>query len=208
MNVTILRHGQTVGNATGDYSTTANDVLSEYGYEQAERLVAGLAGYQFDAIYCSPLERALKTIAPYLRENGRSAEIWTELAEACWQADHTTPIPTRTNSARPVTLDAEVDGVFTLLAGYTALPYDDEVFQEGFARIDRAYERLLTRHSGTTVRVLVVGHWYTSSRLIETLLAMPRTDHDRFNHDNTAVSSLDQLPTGTFRLQYLNKLLI
>ena len=208
MNVTILRHGQTVGNATGDYSTTANDVLSEYGYEQAERLVDGLAGYQFDVIYCSPLERALKTIAPYLRENGRSAEIWPELAEACWQADHTTPISARTESARSITIELELEGLFTLLEGNSALPYDDEVFQEGFARIDRVHERLLARHSGTADRVLVVSHWYTSSRLIESLLAMSRTDYDRFNHDNTAVSCLDQLPNGEFRLQYLNKLLI
>ena len=108
MNVTILRHGQTVGNATGDYSTQANDVLSAVGVEQAERLAAGLAGYQFDAIYCSPLERALKTIAPYLRENGRSAEVWPELAEVCWQADHTAPIPTRDQPPRPVTVEPEL----------------------------------------------------------------------------------------------------
>jgi broad specificity phosphatase PhoE len=208
MNLTILRHGQTVGNATGDYSTKANDVLSAYGVEQAELLVGGLAGYQFDAIYCSPLERAMKTIAPYLRENGRSAEIWPELAEACWQADHTSPIPTRTEAARPIVIEPALDGLFTLLDGHTTLPYDDELFQEGFARIDGAYERLLARHSATSDRVLVVAHWYMSSRLIETFLAMPRTDYDRFNHDNTAVSSLDQLPNGAFRLQYLNKLLI
>ncbi len=208
MNLTILRHGQTVGNATGDYSTTANDVLSDYGYEQAERLVAGLAGYQFDVIYCSPLERAMKTIAPYLRENGRSAEIWPELAEACWQADHDVPMPERTEPVRPIILEAELDGLFTLLNGHTALPYDDEVFQEGFERIDRAHERLLARHSGTTDRVLVVAHWYLSSRLIETLLGLSRTDHDRFNHDNTTTSCLSQLPNDAFRLQYLNKLLI
>ncbi|MBE2224489.1 MAG: histidine phosphatase family protein [Anaerolineae bacterium] len=208
MNVTILRHGQTVGNATGDYSTTANDVLSVYGYEQAERLIEGLAGYQFDVIYCSPLERALKTIAPYLRENGRSAEIWPELAEACWQADLTAPIPLRSNSARPIIIEEQVAGLFTLLAGHTALPYDDEVFQEGFARIDRAHERLLARHSDTTDSVLVVCHGYLASRLIERFLEMPRSDDNRFSHDNTAVSFLEQLPNGVFRLQYLNKLLI
>jgi len=208
MNVTILRHGQTVGNATGDYSTAANDVLSEYGYEQAERLVEGLDGYEFDMIYCSPLERAMKTIAPYLRENGRSAEVWPELAEACWQADHTTPIPERSESARPITIEPELGGLFTHLESHTTLPFDDEVFQEGFARIDGAYERLLALHSDTEDRILVVAHWYTSSRLIETFLAMQRTDYDRFNHDNTAVSCLDQLSNGAFRLQYLNRLLI
>jgi len=208
MNVTILRHGQTVGNATGDYSTTANDVLSDYGYEQAERLVGGLVGYQFDVIYCSPLERAMKTIAPYLRENGRSAELWPELAEACWQADHSTPIPSRTHSPRPITIEKDLEEMFTLLDGNAVLPFDDEVFQEGFARIDRAHERLLARHKDTTDRVLVVCHWYTASRLIESFLAMPRTDYDRFNHDNTAVSCLDQLLNSAFRLQYLNRLLI
>lgn len=208
MNVTILRHGQTVGNATGDYSTTANDVLSAYGVEQAERVVEGLAGYQFDVIYCSPLERAMKTIAPYLRRNGRSAEIWPELAEACWQDAHTTPVPERTEPARPITIETELTGLFTLLEGHTRLPYDDEVYQEGFERIDSAHHRLLDRHHSTTDRILVVAHWYLSSRLIETLLGLSRLDHDRFNHDNAAVSCLGQLPNGAFRLQYLNKLLI
>jgi broad specificity phosphatase PhoE len=98
--------------------------------------------------------------------------------------------------------------LFTLLEGYTTLPYDDEVFQEGFTRVDAAHERLLTRHSGTTDCVLVVCHGYLASRLIERFLGMPRTDDNCFSHDNTAVSSLDQLPTGAFRLHYLNKLLI
>jgi broad specificity phosphatase PhoE len=208
MNVTILRHGQTVGNATGDYSTTANDVLSVYGYEQAERLIEGLAGYQFDAIYCSPLERAMKTIAPYLRANGRSAELWPELAEACWQTDKTVPVPERNSVRPPITVEAELVRLFTLLDGHIGLPYDDEVYQEGFARIDEAHQRLLNRHGGTSDRVLVVGHWYLASRLVETLLGLPRADYDRFNHDNTAVSSLTQLANGAFRLQYLNKLLI
>ena len=208
MKVTILRHGQTVGNATGDYSTTANDVLSAYGVEQAERLVDGLAGYQFDVIYCSPLERALKTIAPYLRRNGRSAEVWPELAEACWQADHTMPIPSRKTPAPPILIEAELAQLFTLLDGHALLPPDDEVYQEGFARIDGAHHRLLTRHRGTDDQVLVVCHWYLASRLVEALLALPRLDHDRFNHDNTAVSCLRQLPGGSFRVEYLNRLLI
>ena len=208
MNVTILRHGQTVGNATGDYSTKANDVLSAYGVEQAERLVEGLAGYQFDVIYCSPLERALKTIAPYLRENGRSVEVWPELAEVWWQADQAAPNPERTQPARAITIEAELADLFTLLAGYTALPYDDEVFQEGFGRVAGAHERLLARHGGTEARVLVVGHGYLASRLIEALLVLPRTDYNLFSHENTAVSFLEQLPNGAFRLEYLNRLLI
>ena len=208
MNVTILRHAQTIGNATGDYSTKANDALSEYGYEQAERLVAGLAGYQFDVIYCSPLERAMKTIAPYLRENGRSAELWPELAEACWQADHAAPIPMRTQPARPITIEPELEGLFARLDGHTSLPHDDEVYQEGFARIDGAYQRLLARHGGTSDRVLVVAHWYLASRLIEALLGLARVDHDRFNHDNVSTSGLGQLPNGAFRLQYSNRLMI
>lgn len=208
MQVMILRHAQTVGNATGDYSTKAHDVLSDYGLAQAARLAAPLAAYPFDAIYCSPLERAMMTIAPYLQANGRSAELWPELAEVCWQADHHVPIPPRTAPPPVITLDAALAQRFTSLNGLTALPYDDEVYQEGFARVDRAHRRLLQRHGGTPDRVLVVGHWYLASRLVEALLDLPRLDHDRFNHDNTAVSCLTELPGGEFRVQYLNKLLI
>ena len=70
------------------------------------------------------------------------------------------------------------------------------------------HERLLARHGGTEARVLVVGHGYLASRLIEALLVLPRTDYNLFSHENTAVSFLEQLPNGAFRLEYLNRLLI
>ena len=213
MQVLILRHAQTVGNATGDYSTKANDVLSDYGREQAARLAVPLSAYSFDAIYCSPLERAMMTIAPYLQANGRSAELWPELAEVCWQADHHAPIPPRPDPPPPIMLEANLAKRFTFLNGQRDLPYEDEVYREGFTRVDKAHHRLLQRHGnrdhgGTEDRVLVVGHWYLASRLVETLLDLPRAEHDRFNHDNTAVSCLTQLPGGGFRVLYLNKLLI
>lgn len=208
MQVLILRHAQTVGNATGDYSTKAHDVLSDYGREQAARLAGPLAAYSFDAIYCSPLERAMMTIAPYLQANGRSAELWPELAEVCWQAERHTPIPQRTEPPPILTLEAALVEHFTCLNGHATLPYEDEVYQEGFARVDRAHRRLRQRHGGTADRVLVVGHWYLASRLVERLLDLPHLDHDRFNHDNTAVSCLTELPGGEFRVQYLNKVLI
>ena len=44
-----------------------------------------LSGWSFDRIITSPLQRALQTIAPYLAATQQRAEIWPEIAEACWQ---------------------------------------------------------------------------------------------------------------------------
>jgi broad specificity phosphatase PhoE len=57
----LVRHGATVWNAEGRFTTRTDVELSPAGREQAEAAGKGLAGIAFDRVICSPLQRARAT---------------------------------------------------------------------------------------------------------------------------------------------------
>ncbi len=59
--IILVRHGQTDWNLEGRYQGGAEVPLNAPGREQAERLAAELSGMRIDALYCSPLGRAVET---------------------------------------------------------------------------------------------------------------------------------------------------
>lgn len=61
LELTIVRHGQTEGNLKRVYQGWTDTRLNSEGVRQAERLAVRLKEKELDAIYSSPLERALMT---------------------------------------------------------------------------------------------------------------------------------------------------
>ena len=66
--ITLVRHGETFQNhsRTVQGSDPTQGRLTEKGLRQAELLGRHLAGRPFDAVYCSPLERAVLTMGQLL----------------------------------------------------------------------------------------------------------------------------------------------
>ncbi len=93
MKLTLIRHAQSMGNSTGNYSLLESDSLSEIGRQQAVDLSRALEGEPFDKIIVSPLIRALETLAPYLEATGQQAEIWPEIAEMRWHIHFLNRLP-------------------------------------------------------------------------------------------------------------------
>jgi probable phosphoglycerate mutase len=54
-----VRHGETVANAAGQIQGQTDSPLSEVGWKQCRAVAAAFAGLPIDAIYASPLHRAL-----------------------------------------------------------------------------------------------------------------------------------------------------
>ena len=83
LDVYLIRHAETIGNVTGDYSEENQRLFSPKGRKQIKGIVRKLKNYEFDQVIVSPTWRTRQTILPYLRANNITAEIWPEIEECC-----------------------------------------------------------------------------------------------------------------------------
>jgi broad specificity phosphatase PhoE len=204
MKLYFLRYGQTWVNADNAYSKDNKDSLSDLGQEQAEGLVSRLAEYTFKAIYVSPAERALHTILPYLKHTQQKAEIWTELIETCWQADHEALAPFRLEPRVRYEVPLELIAHFECSLEHNVLLPEDENYQEGMEHIVAAQKALLEKHSGTEDVVLVVGHGHAGGILLTLLQGKPLAES--LVMDNTGLSCLQEMNSGQFEMEFFNRI--
>jgi broad specificity phosphatase PhoE len=68
----LVRHGETVWNVEKIYRGRTDVKLDEVGIEQAELLGKYLSNWELEAIYSSPLKRALDTANIIARYHKRS----------------------------------------------------------------------------------------------------------------------------------------
>src|SRR2546421_645446 len=71
MRLILVRHGESEWNRISRYQGQADAPLSELGLRQAEALGQRLALEKIDAIYASPLQRALRTAEAIARFHPR-----------------------------------------------------------------------------------------------------------------------------------------
>ena len=62
MKITLVRHAEIISKYKGKYYGHLDIPLSENGHNQAKALAQKLKDEKFDAIYCSDLQRAVKTL--------------------------------------------------------------------------------------------------------------------------------------------------
>ena len=66
----LIRHGESIGNATRTYLGHTDLDLSSLGYSQAEQTAEKLSNVPFSAIYSSDLLRAFHTAEPHAKMRG------------------------------------------------------------------------------------------------------------------------------------------
>lgn len=206
MVIFFVRHAQSIGNYTGDYSTSFQGELSECGKEQALKLAERLDGYNFDHIFVSPLERTMATIRPYLKHKGLVGEIWSELAEGCWQENTDGALPENVRYGKQIIFAQEDKACFKYREKNRIIdfPPEDENYQEGIKRIKWTCNYIKENFSGSECSILVVGHGHAGARLIEFLLGIDPIG--RFDHNNTGISKLVEQPDGSFKAEYINRI--
>jgi len=186
-----------------DYSTSAHDALSDVGIAQSVDLAERLQEARFDALYCSPSRRAVQTILPSAGAKSRVVEIWPELDEACWQEDRSVNEHEELRFVESESLSDLDSKGFRFRDSRPIRPPEDETYSEGIFRLGKVIELLFERHKGTEDNILIVGHGYSISRLIELLLRIDPIS--RFKHANTGMSLVTE-DDKIFNVQYINRL--
>jgi broad specificity phosphatase PhoE len=186
MKLLIVRHGESNGNATGDYSTETHDRLSPRGREQAVRLAKRLADFEFDKIIVSPLQRALETVLPYLKATGRRAEVWPEVAECCWQEEREEPSDSW--RSQPATVPEEIADHVTFRNHPPARPHEAETFGEGLRRVHDTWRLFGELADGSDPSILMVTHGYFIRESLN--LILNTQEIEAFDHGNCGLTSL------------------
>ena len=169
----LVRHGQSVGNLTGDYSASLHDNLTKAGWGQAKRL-AGKWESAFDRIFVSPLGRTRQTAMPTLEKFRTRGELWSDLAECCWQEPRSLPPSDPELPLVPLPLEPHETPWFET-SGLVGAPPTFERYQDGLRRMRRAAQRLddLCRAGNS---VLVFSHGYAISKLVILLTGRGHVD--------------------------------
>lgn len=160
----FLRHGRTEWNDTRRLQGQADVELDRLGLKQAQSAAHALSNREFSAVYSSDLQRAAVTARAVADVLGLEMETDKRLQEinvGAWSGK------TRT----------EVEIEFPQYATWYAEGRDfrrsdtGETESEMLKRTMPAIERILRRHKGQ--EVLVVGHGFLFSKLLQHVLGLP-----------------------------------
>lgn len=81
MKLFVARHARTKANDKGLINGQSNDVLSERGWQELPSIVEKLHRHKFEAIYSSPLKRAMETAMPIADDHGVEIDVDRRLIE-------------------------------------------------------------------------------------------------------------------------------
>jgi broad specificity phosphatase PhoE len=153
----LVRHGRTAANHKS-YVGWGDPPLDAEGAEQAARLVDLLEDAPIDAIYASPLQRALDTARPVARSRGIETRVRPQLCEI-----HYGDYQGLSKEVRRLRVRRE--------HRYEAMPRGESLFDvyrrvHGFA-VELAGALRQGRHA------MVVGHFWSNQLLLGCLKGMP-----------------------------------
>lgn len=147
MDLIFLRHGQTQWNVERRLQGRTDIPLNEVGIEGAKKAGKILSKYHFDAVYTSPLTRALQTLQ-YAYPNGAPI-LDDRLAEWSFGPMEGQPMPEDFFSHRWIFGQPVIEGV--------------EQIEDVVARVSDFYQEIRERHAKETV--LLVAHGGISGAL-------------------------------------------
>ena len=178
--VYLVRHGLTASTGRTLYGRTPGIDLDHRGVAQADQLVERFAGVRLTAIYSSPLERCVQTVAPLAadrRLDVRLEEGVQEMDAGSWTGRSLAQL--RRLRVWPTVL--QTPSAFTFPGG-------GEAFPDAQARTVAAIDRIARRHRKGSV--LIGTHGDISRIAIAHYLGAPLDDFQRIVIDPVGVSVL------------------
>ncbi|MDH6570330.1 putative phosphoglycerate mutase [Streptomyces sp. SAI-117] len=193
----LTRHGQTIWHAENRYAGVSDIGLTDEGRAQAEALGRWAATHRPDAIWTSPLSRAIATAEPAARALGREPHREPALRECDFGV-----LEGRTLAE----FAAEVpDAAEAFRADPVAYPFPGaENPLDAAARGTAALRRIAAAHPGE--RVLVVAHNTLLRLVLCTVLGIPLAEYRRVfpRLRNAAITELRLGEDGSAALLSLN----
>lgn len=184
--ITLLRHGESVGNAEGYHQGQSEFPLTKKGQEQAKALGDWWLskGVSFDHIISSPQSRARQTaeiIAKILGSNVEFDEIWMERDNGIYAGLHMD--------------EARIKYPYPdYISSYTRIGKTGESDWELYLRGGQAIQSILHGDPGN---YLIVSHGGILNKTLQAILGIhPQTNFQgvRFRFLNTAYASLTYSP--------------
>lgn len=176
----LVRHGETVHNAAGIAQGWNDSALSDHGARQVELLAERIAALKPNALFSSPLARALATARPIAEATGLEIRTLDELREmnyGGWEG----------KSFLDVRRDDEA--IYRRWIDDADCPCPGgESHNDLRSRLARAFELIEASANGEPLRAVAVTHG-TAIRVAATvLLDVPTMTSRHFAQDNAAIN--------------------
>ena len=195
MELYLVRHGESQNNAGN--ASAHNVPLTRLGLDQVRRAADALADEGFDALYCSPLKRALQTASILHTKLGIPPYVHPSFSETgfSWGEKDATSEELKVDYSDFI-LDASITS-----NGWA--PADGETEEEAHERACNTIQWLLARHPDDDSRVLVVSHGNYGGILIGSIVGVRPSGYTRFSQHNTGISRADMVGEQS-KLRFLN----
>jgi broad specificity phosphatase PhoE len=179
MRVILVRHGQTDWNENGVFRGRIDVKLNSNGYRQAERVADVLQKVRIDAIYSSPLSRAMDTAEAVSRNHAldvRIEQAFNDMNFGEWQGLTRREVEERYPEPFQIWLNAPQRAVIP----------NGETLAQVRRRLLRGLDELHGLHAEETV--LVVSHGLTNKVLLCAMLGLYNAHFWKVKQDNAAIN--------------------
>ncbi|MDF2191153.1 histidine phosphatase family protein [Paraflavitalea sp. CAU 1676] len=194
LTVYLLRHGQTPWNADNNRYCGRTDIpLTEKGVQQAHEVRRQLEGVQIDAVYSSPLQRALKTAEIASGQKVIADQRLIEVDFGEWE------YKTREQfvAEDPETWQRWESDPLMAPAGRTG-----ETGQQILSRVVDFFAEKLNEHKNGTI--LVAAHNGVNRLYLAHKLGMPLKNYRQLIQHNSAITRFTLDEENVLSLEYLN----
>ena len=192
----LIRHGQSDGNREGRFRGRHDFPLDETGLRQAEEAAAALKNAPIQAVYSSPLVRAVSTAEPIARALGLGVELvpgLTNISLGSWEGVKKDEIARRFPELWHLWL---TDPESLAEPGM-------ETLQQAGRRAKKALDELVRRHAGG--EFAVVSHRSVIKPMLAECLGIGRPSFWRLAVDAASISLLAHEPDRGYMLLFLNR---
>lgn len=186
--ILLVRHGTTAYNEADLLQGRIDNPLSQKGRREAEMLAERLKGQAVDAVFSSPLRRALETAEIVNRFHGSPLAVVPEFSEIDlgeWEGQRYAEVRERNAEAHRRWIS---DPDFAVPGG--------ESFSAVCARVRPGLERILANGRRS---ILIAGHASVNRAILSVLLGISPAQARLFRTGNAALSRLRLMGSGERR---------